>query len=160
MPTTADRVALLALLEPLRERRDIVLVDARGTGMSGRVGERRDAYGAGAAAGDLDAVRNELGAGHVELYAAGDGARIALAYAARFGDRLRALVLDGGPSATLFAGDGRAEAHGLGKALGSGEPTVSRGWRHGCARAPCASTGGSTTTRSRVRSCARTRGRW
>ena len=93
---------------------------------SGRVGERRDAYGAGAAAGDLDAVRNELGAGHVELYAAGDGARIALAYAARFGDRLRALVLDGGPGATLFAGDGRAEAHGLGKALGSGEPIVAR----------------------------------
>ena len=32
-------------------RRDIVLVDARGTGRSGRVGERTDAYGAGAAAG-------------------------------------------------------------------------------------------------------------
>ena len=95
-------------------------------GASGRVGERRDAYGAGAAAADLDAVRNELGAGHVELYAAGDGARIALAYAARFGDRLRALVLDGGPGATLFGGDGRAEAHGLGKALGSGEPIVAR----------------------------------
>ena len=71
-------------------------------------------------------MRNELGAGHVELYAAGNGARIALAYAARFGDRLRALVLDGGPSAALFAGDGRAEAHGLGKALGSGEPIVTR----------------------------------
>ena len=35
-------------------------------------------------------------------------------------------MLDGGPSATLFAGDGRAEAHGLGKALGSGEPIVAR----------------------------------
>ena len=126
MPTTAGRVALLALLEPLRERRDIVLVDARGTGTSGRVGERTDAYGAGAAAGDLEAVRNELGAGHIELYAAGDGARIALAYAARYGDRLRALVLDGGPGATLFGGDGSAEAHGLGKALGAGEPVVAR----------------------------------
>ncbi|MDX6562611.1 MAG: hypothetical protein QOD65_2425 [Gaiellales bacterium] len=126
VPTTAGRAALLALLEPLRERRDIVLVDARGTGTSGRVGARRDAYGAGAAAGDLDAVRHDLGAGHVELYAAGDGARIALAYAARYGDRLRALVLDGGPSAALFGGDGRAEAHGLGKALGAGEPVVAR----------------------------------
>ena len=32
VPTTAGRAALLALLEPLRDRRDIVLVDARGTG--------------------------------------------------------------------------------------------------------------------------------
>ena len=36
---TARRV--LALLEPLRERRAIVLVDARGTGRSGRVGDRQ-----------------------------------------------------------------------------------------------------------------------
>lgn len=125
-PTTANRAALLALLEPLRMRRDIVLVDARGTGRSGRVGDQPEAYGAGAAAEDLDAVRNDLGVGHIELYAAGDGARIALAYAARHGDRLRALVLDGGPPATLFAGDGRAEAHGLRKALGSGEAAVAR----------------------------------
>jgi pimeloyl-ACP methyl ester carboxylesterase len=126
VPTTAGRAALLALLEPLRDRRDIVLVDARGSGRSGRVGDRRDAYGAGAAAGDLDAVRAELGIGHVELYGAGDGARIALAYAARHGDRLRALVLDGGPRATLFAGDGRAELRVLGRALGKGEPAVAQ----------------------------------
>ena len=125
-PTTAGRAALLALLEPLRDRRDIVLVDARGTGRSGRVGDRRDAYGAGAAAGDLDAVRAALGAGHVELYAAGDGARIALAYAARYPDRLRALVLDGGPRATLFAGDGRAEARSLARALGSAQAVAGR----------------------------------
>jgi pimeloyl-ACP methyl ester carboxylesterase len=126
VPTTAIRSALLALLEPLRDRRDIVLVDARGSGRSGRVGARRDAYGAGAAAGDLDAVRAALGAGHVELYAAGDGARIALAYAARHGDRLRALVLDGGPHATLFAGDGRAEARALARALGPAQGVVRR----------------------------------
>ena len=107
-------------------RRDVVLVDARGTGRSGRVGDRRDAYGAGAAAQDLDAVRASLGIGHVELYGAGDGARIALAYAARFGDRVRALVLDGGPRATLFSGDGRGEAHALARALGKGEPAVAR----------------------------------
>ena len=64
--------------------------------------------------------------GHVELYGAGDGARIALAYAARFGDRVRALVLDGGPRATLFSGDGRGEAHALARALGKGEPAVAR----------------------------------
>ena len=57
VPTTAGRAALLALLDPLRDRRDVVLVDARGTGRSGRVGPRRDAYGEGASAGDLDAVR-------------------------------------------------------------------------------------------------------
>jgi len=34
-PTTASRAAVLALVEPLRDRRDVVLVDARGTGRSG-----------------------------------------------------------------------------------------------------------------------------
>ena len=126
VPTTAGRAALLALLDPLRDHRDIVLVDARGSGRSGRVGDRRDAYGAGAAAADLDAVRAELGVGHVELYAAGDGGRIALAYAARYPDRLRALVLDGGPRATLLAGDGRAEAAALAKALGPDQGIVQR----------------------------------
>jgi pimeloyl-ACP methyl ester carboxylesterase len=125
-PTTASRAAVLALVEPLRDRRDVVLVDARGTGRSGRVADRRDAYGAGAAAQDLDAVRASLGIGHVELYGAGDGARIALAYAARFGDRVRALVLDGGPRATFFSGDGRGESHALARALGKGEPSVAR----------------------------------
>ena len=124
--TSADRAALLTLLGPLRGRRDIVLVDARGTGRSGRVGTRLDAYGAGAAAGDLDAVRAALGVGHVELYGAGDGARIALAYAARHADRLRALVLDGGPRATLLHGDGGAEVHALAKALGTAEPAVAQ----------------------------------
>lgn len=126
VPTTANRAALLALLGPLRDRRDIVLVDARGTGRSGRVGDRRDAYGAGASAEDLDAVRRELGVGHVELYGAGDGARIALAYGARHAQALRALVLDGGPHATLFGGDGRAETHALTRALGAGESVVAR----------------------------------
>ena len=125
-PTTADRTAILALLDPLRARDDIVLVDARGTGRSGTVGNRRDAYGAGAAAGDLDAVRAALGIGHIELYGAGDGARIALAYAARHADRLRALVLDGGPRATLFSGDGSGEAHALAKALGRAQPVIAR----------------------------------
>jgi pimeloyl-ACP methyl ester carboxylesterase len=126
VPTTTARAAVLALLDPLRGKRDVVLVDARGTGRSGRVGDRRDAYGAGSSAQDLDAVRASLGIGHVELYGAGDGARIALAYAARFGDRVRALVLDGGPRATLFGGDGRSEAHALARALGKGEPAVAR----------------------------------
>ncbi|HET6174884.1 MAG TPA: alpha/beta hydrolase [Gaiellales bacterium] len=126
VPTTAGRAEIVALLAPLRDHRDIVLVDARGTGRSGLVGARRDAYGAGAAAQDLDAVRATLGVGHVELYGAGDGARVALAYAARFGDRLRALVLDGGPRATLFSGDGHGEAHALARGLGHGEPAVAR----------------------------------
>ncbi len=126
VPTTASRAAVMALLDPLRDKRDVVLVDARGTGRSGRVGDRRDVYGAGAAAQDLDAVRASLGIGHVELYGAGDGARIALAYVARFGDRVRAIALDGGPRATLFSGDGRGEAHALARALGKGEPAVAR----------------------------------
>ena len=67
-----------------------------------------------------------LGIDHVEVYGAGDGARIALAYAARHGDRIRALVLDGGPRATLFSGNGHAEAHALARALGHDEPVVAR----------------------------------
>jgi pimeloyl-ACP methyl ester carboxylesterase len=126
VPTTAGRDAVLALLGPLRDRRDIVLVDARGTGRSGRVGDHTEAYGAGAAAEDMDAVRGTLGIDHVEVYGAGDGARIALAYAARHGDRIRALVLDGGPRATLLSGNGHAEAHALARALGHDEPLVAR----------------------------------
>jgi pimeloyl-ACP methyl ester carboxylesterase len=126
VPTTAGRAAVLALLGPLRDRRDVVLVDARGTGRSGRVGDRTEGYGAGAAAQDLDAVRAALGVDHVEVYGAGDGAGIALAYAARHGDRIRALVLDGGPRATLFSGNGRAEAHALARALGHDEPVIAR----------------------------------
>jgi pimeloyl-ACP methyl ester carboxylesterase len=74
----------------------------------------------------MDAVRGALGAAHVEVYGAGDGARIALAYAARYADRVRALVLDGGPRATLLSGDGKAEARALAKALGKHEGTLAR----------------------------------
>ncbi len=160
VPTTADRAALLALLDPLRDRRDIVLVDARGSGRSGRVGDRRDAYGAGAAAADLDAVRAELGVGHVELYAAGDGGRIALAYAARYADRLRALVLDGGPRATLLRR--RRPRRGARARQGArpGSGASSSAWPRGCASTRCTRTGGSTTTCSPAWSLAATPGRW
>ena len=71
-------------------------------------------------------MRTALGIRHVELYGAGDGARIAVAYAARHADRLRALLLDGGPRATLASGDGRAEAHALARVLGRSATVVAR----------------------------------
>ena len=83
VPTTAGRVALLALLEPLRDRRDIVLVDARGTGAPGGSATGATPTGRAPLQRIWTPSAATLGIGHVELYGAGDGARIALAYAAR-----------------------------------------------------------------------------
>ena len=154
VPTTADRVALLALLEPLRERRDIVLVDARGTGVSGRVGERRDAYGAGAAAGDLDAVRNEL------VPATSSSTPQVTERASHSRTRLASAIACARSCWTAARARCSSPATAAPRRTGSARPSApaspsSPVWRRGCAPAPCASTGVSTTTCSRARPCAR-----
>ena len=155
VPTTANRAALLALLAPLRDRRDIVLVDARGTGRSGRVGDRLDAYGAGAAAADLDAVRSELGAGHVELYAR----RRRRAHRARLRRtlrrpraraRARRRAARGAPRRRRPRRGARAR-----QGARAGEPHRRDAWRRACARGRCASTAASTTTSLARAPCAR-----
>jgi pimeloyl-ACP methyl ester carboxylesterase len=114
--STGSREAYLALFEPLLDDHDLLLVDTRGTGRSTpadcsalqrgdatiaavdecaeTLGAARDEYGAAAAADDLAAVMDALGAGHIELYGDSYGTVIAQAFAARHADKLRSLVLD------------------------------------------------------------------
>jgi pimeloyl-ACP methyl ester carboxylesterase len=114
--STGARDAYLALFDPVLDDHDLLLVDTRGTGRSTPVdctalqsgdptiaavnecaatlGAARDEYGAAAAADDLGAVMDALGAGHIDLYGDSYGTVIAQAFAARHGDKLRSLVLD------------------------------------------------------------------
>ncbi len=116
--TTDSRDSYLELLGPLRARRDLLLVDLRGTGLSGaldcrtfrrnvkryvaragrcasEIGARRDFYGTGDAVDDVAAVLDALGIRQVDLYGDSYGTYAGQAFAARHGDRLRSLVLDG-----------------------------------------------------------------
>ncbi|MDX6583327.1 MAG: hypothetical protein QOI10_2511 [Solirubrobacterales bacterium] len=105
------------MLGPLLERRDLVVVDMRGTGHSRAIdcpalqaargseqagvaqcarllGERFASYRTAAAADDIDAVRKALGYRRISLYGDSYGTFLGQSYAFRHGDSLRALVLD------------------------------------------------------------------
>ncbi len=109
--------SLAAVLAPLLRRRDLVFVDERGTGRSDailcpglqsglvdefiavgqcadRLGPRRSGYTTAEAADDIDAVREALGLGRVYLYGDSYGTFLGQAYAVRFPQRLRGLILD------------------------------------------------------------------
>jgi pimeloyl-ACP methyl ester carboxylesterase len=109
--------SLNAALAPLLRRRELVYVDARGTGRSDAldcpalqkgliqegiaVGECADQLGPRFAgfttaetAHDLDAVREALGFGRVFFYGDSYGTLLGQAYAVRYPSRLRGLVLD------------------------------------------------------------------
>jgi pimeloyl-ACP methyl ester carboxylesterase len=116
--TTDSRDSYLKLLAPLRARRDLLLVDLRGTGLSGaldcktfrkdvkryvaragrcaaELGPRRDFFGTGNAVDDVAAVLDALGIRQVDVYGDSYGSYAAQTFAARHPDRLRSLVLDG-----------------------------------------------------------------
>jgi pimeloyl-ACP methyl ester carboxylesterase len=116
--TTADRAARLQLWRPVSARRDLVLVDLRGTGRSGalncpafrrhilpyvvragrcaaQLGPARDDYDTSQSVQDLAAVLNAIGIGKVDLYGDSYGSYAAQAFAIRYPHRLRSLVLDG-----------------------------------------------------------------
>lgn len=108
-------------LAPLRRRRDILLIDPRGTGKSGALpcpslaaqdpftldladitttcgadlGARFNLYGSAAIADDFDAVRGELGIEKVDLWAQSWGTYLMPVYAARHPGRVRSIVLTG-----------------------------------------------------------------
>ncbi|GIK77960.1 MAG: alpha/beta fold hydrolase [Thermoleophilia bacterium] len=107
----------IATFGDLLRDRDLVLVDARGTGGSEpvdcpdmqssrstddigvaacaeRLGERYGSYRTAAAADDIDDVLTALGYGPVQMYGDSYGTYLAQSYAFRHGERLRALVLD------------------------------------------------------------------
>jgi pimeloyl-ACP methyl ester carboxylesterase len=115
--TTADRSARIRLGGPLAERRDLLLVDLRGTGRSApldcpafrrhilgytaraahcaaQLGRSRDAYNTSQSVQDLAAVLRALHVGRVDLYGDSYGSYAAQAFALRYPTKLRSLVLD------------------------------------------------------------------
>lgn len=136
-PAARDRAGsdLAALLDgafaKVRASRDIVFIDQRGTGRSGRLAcdpaddmlARSDSalqadmlaclrgYGAGllayttaAAVIDIERLRRALGAERINLWGGSYGTRLAQVYAARYPQQVRSLILDGVADADLIIG--------------------------------------------------------
>jgi pimeloyl-ACP methyl ester carboxylesterase len=116
--TTADRSARVQLWRPVSARRDLLLVDLRGTGRSGsldcpafrrhilgyidraarcaaQLGPARDLYDTSQSVQDLKAVLGALRIGPVDLYGDSYGSYAAQAFALRYPHMLRSLVVDG-----------------------------------------------------------------
>ena len=115
--TTGSRGSYLELFAPLRKRRDLLLIDNRGTGKSepilcrplqsykgnyvdavgkcGRqLGPASDLYGTGNAAEDMADVLDALGIKQVDLYGDSYGTFFGQTFAVRHPEKLRSLVLD------------------------------------------------------------------
>jgi pimeloyl-ACP methyl ester carboxylesterase len=115
--STASRDYYLDLFDPLLARRDVLLVDARGTGTSSvincpelesyqgdyienvglcgkQLGAASDLYGTAFAADDLAAVLDALGIDRIDLYGDSYGTFFGQAFAIRHPDRIRTLILD------------------------------------------------------------------
>ena len=117
----ADAARYEKLFAPLRKRRDLLLIDPRGTGESGALacpslatkdpltldlaglvtacgadlGARAGFYGAAAVADDFEAVRVALGVEKLDLWAESYGTFLMPVYAARHPDHVRSMVLSG-----------------------------------------------------------------
>jgi len=116
-PATESREEYLALLEPLRNSFDVLIMDNRGTGRSGAVdcpqlqagtlseanigacgrslGARVSLYSTALAADDLAALLEVLAITGVNLYGDSYGTYFSQVFALRHPDKLRSLVLDG-----------------------------------------------------------------
>ena len=115
--TTDSRDYFLDLFRPLMDRRELLLVDNRGTGKSGAIkceplqsyrgsyvdavgkcghqlGDTADLYGTANAADDLLQVMDHLEIDKIDLYGDSYGTFFAQTFAIRHSDRLRSLVLD------------------------------------------------------------------
>ncbi len=117
-PATGTRDAYLEFYDPLRETRDVVIMDNRGTGRSGAIdcnplqtapglteenvaqcgrtlGPKAILYSAGYASDDLEAILAGLGAGKIDLYGDSYGTFFAQVFATRHPARLRSVIFDG-----------------------------------------------------------------
>lgn len=115
--TTDSRDYYLDLAGPLLGHRDLLLIDARGTGTSGpircpdlqsyrgpylravaacgrQLGDASDLYGSAFAADDFVAVLDRLGIGRVDVYGDSYGTFLGQTFAIRHPDRVRTLTLD------------------------------------------------------------------
>ena len=116
--TTDSRDLYLDLYRPMMDRRALLLVDERGTGLSGalycpeaesydgnwvqnaeacadRLGRTADLYTTAAAVEDMVAVLTKLGIDTIDLYGDSYGSFFAQAFAVRHPEFVRSLVLDG-----------------------------------------------------------------
>ena len=194
--TTDSRDSYLKLLAPLRARRDLLLVDLRGTGPLRRPrlqdvppqGQalrrpRRAAARARSARGATStapATRSRTwrrcstrcGSGSVDLYGDSYGTFAAQAFAARHGDRLRSLVLDGAYPVSgtdpAFGDLAEATQRAL-RAVCARRPSCTprrgsggRRWRGfvDAAGRPAADAAAASTPRASACACAWTRRRW
>ena len=115
--STGTRDAYLNILGSLRERRDVLIVDKRGTGMSaaidcpgiqngdpsdaallkqcgGQLGKKAPLYRTELAVADIVAVMDALGIAQADYYGDSYGTYVGQTIAARFGNRLRSIILD------------------------------------------------------------------
>ena len=116
--STGSASTYLYMLGPLHRRHDLILMDNRGTGLSGAVnctrlqqnigdftgatgacarhlGVAANAYGTGAAADDLKDILDVLHVGKVDVYGDSYGTYFAQTFAVRHPVKTRAIVLDG-----------------------------------------------------------------
>jgi pimeloyl-ACP methyl ester carboxylesterase len=117
-PATESRDEYLELFSPLRGKRDVVLMDNRGTGRSGAIdcrplqtapalteadigrcgrtlGAKAALYSTTIAADDLAAILDALGSGPIDLYGDSYGTFFEQVFAVRHPDALRSVILDG-----------------------------------------------------------------
>ncbi|MGH8139002.1 MAG: alpha/beta fold hydrolase [Steroidobacteraceae bacterium] len=117
-PATESRREYLSLFGPLQARRDVLLMDNRGTGRSGAIdceplqtaptltqenvarcgrslGPKAALYSAAFAADDLAAILDALRLGPIDLYGDSYGTFFEQVFAVRHPEKLRSIVLDG-----------------------------------------------------------------
>ena len=143
---------------PLLARRNMLLVDQRGTGQTApincpslefltspcapaaaicarRLGNRADLYGSASAADDLAGVISAFGLGPVDLYGDSYGTFFAQVFAGRHSDQLRGVVLD-----SAYPTTGETAWYP------TQTPAMTSSFEKVCARTPpCAALGGPTT---------------
>ena len=142
---TTSAVRVNALFARVGRHRDLVMVDERGTGGSGRLacpggyvrgGDANDVtrylrrclarldvdprlYTTSVAADDLESVRRTLGYAKIDLYGGSYGATLAQAYVRRYPHSVRSVVLDSGslPDVRIYDVAARNAEHALATVL-------------------------------------------
>jgi pimeloyl-ACP methyl ester carboxylesterase len=159
-PSIGSHALYRGLYAPLLQRRDLLLVDNRGTGDSGAIvcrplqtapimelsqvtrcgrqlGPASDLYGTAIAADDLAAVLTALRIHKVDIYGDSYGSFFVQAFAGRHPDRVRSIVLDGA-----------YQVVGGSPWYPSTAPTLRQAFDIACARSPvCSDVPGSSAER-------------
>ncbi|MBV8531152.1 MAG: alpha/beta fold hydrolase [Candidatus Eremiobacteraeota bacterium] len=159
-PSIGSRAYYRSLYAPLLDTRDMLLVDNRGTGLSGaiicqplqraprmvlpavtrcgeKLGRRSDLYGTAIAADDLANVLTALHVRSVDIYGDSYGSFFVQAFAGRHPERVRSIVLDGA-----------YQVIGGGPWYPSTAPTLRKAFNIACKRSPvCVGLRGSSLDR-------------